>query len=45
MADNFLRLAEGYERHLNLKHNMDRLKALRAEHDQRALTWPEDNAA
>ena len=26
-ADNFLRLAEGYERHLNLKHNMDRLRA------------------
>jgi len=30
-ADNFLRLAEGYERHLNLKQNMDSLRELRAE--------------
>jgi len=29
-ADSFLRLAEGYERHRNLKHNMDRLEELRA---------------
>jgi len=35
-ADSFLRLAEGYERHLNLKQSMDRLKELRAEAERRA---------
>ena len=30
-AGNFLRLAEGYERHLNLKQNMDRLRELRGD--------------
>jgi hypothetical protein len=29
-ADDFLRLAEGYERHLDLKQSVDRLRQLRA---------------
>ena len=32
-ADDFLRLAEGYERHLDLKQNVDRLRQLRARRD------------
>jgi len=42
MADKYLRLAEGYERDLNVKQKVDRLKAFRAEQDERVQTWSEE---
>ena len=36
-ADDFLRLAEGYERHLDLKRSVDRLRQLRA--GREAAAW------
>jgi hypothetical protein len=45
IADNFLRLAEGYERDRDLKQNIDRLKELRAEHDEGATAERKDKAA
>jgi len=45
IAENFLRLAEGYERHRDLKQNMDTLKELRAEHDEGAITRFKEDAA
>ena len=35
-ADDFLRLAEGYERHLSLKQSVDRLRQLRARREAAA---------
>jgi len=35
-ADNFLRLAEGYETQLILQHNKDKLKQLRSQQDAAA---------
>jgi hypothetical protein len=35
-ADDFLRLAEGYERHLDLKRSVDRLRQLRARRETAA---------
>ena len=32
-ADDFLRLAEGYERHLDLKQSVERLRQLRAKRE------------
>jgi hypothetical protein len=45
IAENFLRLAESYERHRNLKQNMDRPKELRVEHHEGAITRPKEDAA
>jgi hypothetical protein len=36
IADNFLRLAEGYETQLILEHNKDRLKQLQSQQDEAA---------
>jgi hypothetical protein len=35
-ADDFLRLAEGYERHLDLKQSVDRIRQLRARRETAA---------